>query len=73
MEIESLGQQSPHTRELHWFPCELVLDVGDSTSGIKERATGEDRDALLRCVQHLLDTGHHARDIGRDERILGES
>lgn len=46
-----------------------VLDVADCARSFNRRP-GKDAETLLRRVQHLLDVGQDARDIGGDERVL---
>ena len=56
---------------LHGLAGKHVLDVGDRASGLRyELASGQDSEALLGGVEHLLDARHHARDVRGDEGVL---
>lgn len=58
-------------KRLHGLAGEHILDVGDGASGLgHERASGQDGEALLGGVEHLLDAGDDAGDVWRDERVL---
>lgn len=46
------------------------MDFGNCARRLDGRAR-DNAEALLRSVEHLLDARHHARDVGRDERVLG--
>lgn len=48
---------------LHGFASEHVLNVGDRAGGVHERAAGQDGDALLGRVEHLLNVWQDSSDV----------
>lgn len=78
--IRSVGVEDRSSRQRatrlsnfsHRLAIEDVLDVRDGASRLDRRA-GKDVEALLRCVQHLLDIGKNSRSVLGDERVLQQT